>query len=417
MRFMQLPCDTKLSGFLRPASQLQFGPLPLADHVQHNARRAGLQTLPTSTTLQGPLLVARDDVFISARAFRQLKKSLSTQKSVCRIGMPTSELLRLTRPVQQLVDTDEGSLFDVFFIPEGTATTPDALFERDDVDAHYVPYKEALIDVGRPRHILGVDDDVMPFPFSTTLMLQVRHWVCALRLSHVLPQILLMEQALAHPLSSTWKALWSLRFSKASTFAAAKRQFVFKGKNVVIHPSAVVEASVIGDNVTIGPHASVIGSVLGDDVTVEDRAHVNQTVVGPKTFISRNSSMTASLVMGHTDPCANGIQACVVDEEVGLTSFARPLDLSLQGQVKVDDDGVLVDTGELPCGVFFSRGCFVGGGVTIAAGRVVPPGLRVVAGGDAVFRRFPTAEERQASGADTYTLESGKLTPVLLRGG
>ena len=52
------------------------------------------------------------------------------------------------------------------------------------------------------------------------------------------------------------------------------------------------------------------------------------------------------------------------------TSFARPLDLSLHGQVKVADAGVLVNAGELPCGVFFSRGCFVGGGVTIAADAV-----------------------------------------------
>ena len=139
----------------------------IRDSVKHNAARAGLKAAPTSATLQGPLLVARDDVFISARAFRSLKKSLKTQTSTCQVGMPASELLRLTRPVQQLIDTPEGRLFDVFFVPPNVTTTADALFGTRDVDAHYVPYREALIEVGRPRHILGVERDAVSYTHLT----------------------------------------------------------------------------------------------------------------------------------------------------------------------------------------------------------------------------------------------------------
>ncbi len=122
--------------------------------------------------------------------------------------------------------------------------------------------------------------------------------------------------------------------------------------------------------------------------------------------------MSACLIMGNTDACANGIQACVVDEEVALTSFARPLDLSLVGQVKVKDGEHLVDSGELPCGVFFSRGSFIGGGVTLGAGRVVPPDLSLIAGPETVFRNFPSEEACTEKGSRVWTLKGGELQHV-----
>ncbi|MCP4501531.1 MAG: hypothetical protein GY822_16355 [Deltaproteobacteria bacterium] len=396
---------------------MRFGNESLKEHVQRGVRRLGwsIHDAALHEEVEGPALVAKDDVYLSPRALRSLKKTIRAAlgEQKLRLRLPASRMMDLTLPLQKVHQTKEGTFFDVAFVPAGQKATPEELFSSHET-ALDLPNKELLVDVKQPRFILQQESNVLQFPFSTTLVMQVRHWVHALRLSHLLPQILLLEKALSQPFRSALKALAAIRPSKDTSIAQLKRRFVFRGKNVVIHPSAVVEASVIGNNVRIGPHASVIDSVIGDDVIIEDRVHVFQSVLGKSSFLSRNSSMSACLIMGNTDACANGIQACVVDEEVGLTSFARPLDLSLVGQVKVKDDDQLVDSGELPCGVFFSRGSFIGGGVTIGAGRVVPPNLSLIAGPETVFRNFPSIEDCKEKDSHTWTLSGGRLSPVTL---
>ena len=186
--------------------------------------------------------------------------------------------------------------------------------------------------------------------------------------------------------------------------SALKRAFVYRGRNVFVLPSATVEASVLEDGVHVGPHAYVVGSVLGAGSFVEDRAHVNQSSLGPHTFVSRNSTVSACATFGHTDACTNGIQACVIAERCGLTSFAQPLDIVPGGQVQVMDGQLRRSVGEMPCGVAFGEGVFVGAGVQIAPGRAIPKGLRLVADPDRALRRIAAD---QAPG--TGTVRDGRV--------
>ena len=150
-------------------------------------------------------------------------------------------------------------------------------------------------------------------------------------------------------------------------------RFCFIDRSAHIHPTATIEASIVGKNVRIGAYANVVGSVIADEVIIEDRANINYCVLGKQTFVSKNSTVVASVAFGPTDVCVNGIQYAVVDEACALTSWARPLDALPQGQVQVKDGEDLREVGPLPCGVAFGKNSYVGANVLIAPGRTVAP--------------------------------------------
>ena len=53
-----------------------------------------------------------------------------------------------------------------------------------------------------------------------------------------------------------------------------------------MHPTAHVEASILGDGVVIGPRATVRNSILGDGVEVADHASVIACTVGARSYVT-----------------------------------------------------------------------------------------------------------------------------------
>ena len=96
----------------------------------------------------------------------------------------------------------------------------------------------------------------------------------------------------------------------------------------------------------------------------------------------------------------------VVGAGAGLSSFARGLDTVVDGPVRVDDNGTLRSAGELPCGVAFGPGCYVGANVTIAAGRVVGAGVRVLGPPQGILRRIGSEQP------GTFVVDDGQLRCV-----
>ncbi|MBM4280144.1 MAG: hypothetical protein FJ137_05110 [Deltaproteobacteria bacterium] len=392
---------------------------PLGGGTFADARRAALRAAglvapdhkcPPSTTVTGPALVLADDVWVTRRALRAFVKATRRATRTVRLALPRSRLLALLAPLQDVDEGDDGAaIYGCAFVPVGvTIVAAQALSAGAPC---LIPYREIHVDVPVPRALMGRSDPTTPWPLTSTVALRVRHWLHVLRASHVAPQVWLLDRATAAPLQSAWRAVTRWRPSSAARLAAWKRAFVFRGRNVVVHPNAVVEGSVLGDDVFIGPQAVVLQSVVGDGCRIEQRAHVAQSTLGPRTFVSLNSSMQACCTFADADACANNLQACVVGSGVGLTSFARALDTVLHddgrpgGEVRVQDGGRLRGAGELPCGVAFGPGAFVGAGVTLAAGRAVPAGVRIVGGADGVVRRPDAA-------AGTWVVDAGGLAPL-----
>ncbi len=335
----------------------------------------------------GPAIVWSDDVFVSKRALEGFASAAAGELS--RLCLEPSRLLELFSPLQD-VDTHEGKAgYDVGFVPAGQSLRIKDVFALGAERWRAPPYRQLDLEVPVPRHILGRESSTMVFPVTSTVVMRVRHWLHVLRAGHLMPQVALLERASSQPVRSALRGLSALRPTRAGRMRALRRAFSYRGRGTYVHPTATVEASVLGDDVTVGAHSYVTNSVLGDGCVIEQRAHVSGCSLGPRTFVSLNSSLSACVTFGDTDACINGVQACVIAQGCALTSFARPLDLAVGGAVRVEDDGGLREVGELPCGVAFGPKVFVGADVVIAAGRAVPAGVRLYVNADRVLRKVP----------------------------
>ncbi len=394
------------------ADACPIGPATLNEGRDDTLRRLGLVPPACKSTdtdvVTGPALVIADDLWVTRRALQAFMRAAQRSREPVRLRLPPSRLLELTLPLQD-VDVDvDGATFACAFVPAGVTTSVGAVL--DAARPLTIAYRELLSTVPLPRTLLARPGGQMTWPLTSTVVMRLRHWVHVLRASHVAPQVWLLERALRSPVRSALRGLLGLRLTATAREAAWRRAFVFVGRRCQIHPSAVVEGSVIGDDVVIGPGAVVLNSVIGAGSRLEQRTHVSQCTLGRRTFMSLNSSMQACVTFDDADACANNLQACVVGTGAGLTSFARGLDTALHddgrpgGPVRVRDGDALRSAGELPCGVCFGPGSYLGAGVTVAAGRVVGQGVRIVAGDGAITRSADVA-------AGTWRTDDGRLVP------
>lgn len=372
-------------------------------------KRCGLsaaEVVDEADTVEGPAVVLSDELFISDRALKGFLKAARGRASPSRLCLPQSRLMDLFSPLQDLDEHKGRFAFPLALVPAGASVKASDALALDEGDWVAAPYRDIELEAPVPTHIFG-RPGTFTFPLTSTVALRVRHWVHVLRVAHLAPQLELLDRIYRWPPGSLVRALSAVRLSKPATLSALKRAFVYRGKDVFVHPSATVEASVLEDGVQIGPHAYVVGSVLGAGSFVEDRAHVNQSSLGPRTFVSRNSTVSACATFGDTDACTNGVQACVIAERCGLTSFAQPLDIVPGGEVHVMDGEARRSVGEMPCGVAFGEDVFVGAGVQIAPGRAIPKGIRLVSDPDRALRRI---SPDQAPG--TGTVRDGRFVPL-----
>ncbi len=393
------------------ADACPVGDRTLAEGRDDTMRRCGLRPPKTKvaddTVVIGPALVLADDVWVSRRALAAFLSAASSSSQAVRLRLPRGRLLELLLPLQDVEVDDIGAIYGCAFVPAGITTTAGAALDTAaplDLVARVIP---TMVPV--PRSLLGVPSGQMQWPLTSTVVMRLRHWVHVLRASHVAPQVWLLERAVRDPVRSAWRALLGLRPTAAARQAAWSRQFVYVGRRCRIHPSAVIEGSVIGDDVVIGPGAIVLHSVIGAGSRLEQRTHVSQCTLGRRTFMSLNSSMQACVTFDDADACANNLQACVVGARAGLTSFARALDTTLfedgrpGAPVEVVDGDRRRRVGELPCGACFGPDSYVGAGATVAAGRMIGAGVRIV--GEGLVTRTVT------SGPGTFRVVDGGLGP------
>ncbi|MCC7071615.1 MAG: hypothetical protein IT383_09845 [Deltaproteobacteria bacterium] len=419
MKVCVVASGARIEPFACGVNDVPIGAGTLASARLLALRAAGLvepNTVPTlvgdDELIEGPALVVKDDVWLTRRALRGFVRAAAAASAPVRLCLPRSRLLELTLPLQDLAVDGEGrAAFDVAYLPAGSRARAQELFALEPDRWCAAPYRERLLQVPVPRHILGVGDSTLAWPLTSTVAMRVRHWLHVLRAGHVAPQVALLDRAAAHPLATALRLLPALRPSGAATLRALPGRLVFTGRRTHIHPSAVVESCVLGDDVTVGAHCYLRNSVIGDGCVIEQRAHVNGCALGPRTFVSLNSTLSACVTFGDTDACANGIQACVVGPRCALTSFARPFDLAPGAAVKVDDGGALRAVGELPCGVAFGPDVFVGAGVAIAAGRAIPRGVRLVGDPAATLTRV-----RADTAPGWYAVVGGAMAPLGAQG-
>ncbi len=181
------------------------------------------------------------------------------------------------------------------------------------------------------------------------------------------------------------------------------------GRGARIHPRATLEGCVVGEEASIGAGAVVRGCILGAGARVEELALVEGSVLGDKACVQRLAMVKFSVV--EAGAFAAGIQQLgVVGRGAIVKHGAILMDqrLGANDRVRVRVGGGLVDAPHGMLGVCVGPDAVIGSGVRIAAGRVIPAGLTVIADPAGIVSRVDVP-----AGVRVAHVANGGLQPLV----
>lgn len=240
---------------------------------------------------------------------------------------------------------------------------------------------------------------------------RVRHW------SHVLRANLLALAARAEEARHEWESAgflgklgmaWPV-LARAGWPSPARvaRAIAPWGRGVEVHPTAIVEASELGDGVRVGPFAILRGCVVGAGARIDEYASAQVSVIGPRARLGRGTMMNLCVMMeGSFVSSGGGYQVSVFGRDSFVAMTTTMLDLSFGATIRVDDEGGRADTGEHFLGGAVGHRARVGAGVRIGYGVAIPSDVMVAAPAGDLVRVVPPG----LSG--TLTVRDGVLVPA-----
>jgi carbonic anhydrase/acetyltransferase-like protein (isoleucine patch superfamily) len=270
-------------------------------------------------------------------------------------------------------EATERVAYDCFLIDDlPAADSGAALLESLRARAARVVVKKRELGIPLRLPVLGDAKETRTLvPVTSTVAAHVEHWVHVLWLNQLAFGIRWMDIVRAHKL---WVAARLLAAFPFAPLPRIMRSFVRKGRGVRVHPTAHVEASILGDGVVVGPRASVRNSILGAGVEVGDHATVLSSSLGDRTFVTPRTFVVWSAAYPDAVISNYKLQVSLLGRGASLSTWAGLIDAKLQGSVDVKHDGALVSTERSFIGSCIGHGAFVGAKVLVMPGREIPNG-------------------------------------------
>ncbi len=160
-------------------------------------------------------------------------------------------------------------------------------------------------------------------------------------------------------------------------FYHALRKLNKIGRRSFIHPTAVIEGSVIGDDVKIGAHAIVRLSHVGDGSTISDNVVVANSVLGKQTYISNSNYIELCMTYQEAFMIHGPYQFSIFGKNSACFAVIN-CDYRLdQNNIKIPTSIGIVDSKQPLLGIAYGHRSKTGGGSIIAAGRIVPNDLHI----------------------------------------
>lgn len=407
MRCYRVSSGTRIEPFGDLARDLTVGVSTLAEGQARAAAACGLELVdvedPGAIT-ERPALVLYDDVFVSEMALRQLAAEALGAKADLRLSLPEGLVARAVDPFDELPRGADGARhLDVAVLVD-----PAPLGGRRELEVRATPWplptRELTTKMALPPSLTaeqGPGAREAEAPITARVAGPVRHWLHLLRLSQMSVGIALLDALRNDP-----RRMFRLRWMRRRDPWAVARKLVFVHPTARVHPTADLEAAVIGPGAVVEAHAHVHRSVLGANVRVGDHAAVVGCALADDVQVLRASYFALCAAMPGATLASYKAQVSLFGRGVFLTSSAWLIDAKLEGEVSV-----LVDGRPVPVGPFL--GCCLGHNVTLGAqvlvqaGRAVPNGAVVVGAPD----RFLSRVDAEPPGR-VCTIRDGRLHPL-----
>jgi hypothetical protein len=371
------PSGRRIEPFGDPPGEALIHDRTVADWQAQAFREAGLDVVHE---LRPPCLVVPDALFTTGGALRAFVDAAAGRDAV--LVLKASRFGEGTVPVQPDVErVAEGWRFSRVRFVSGRGESP--------VDVVFDPQEKVIELPGSPflQQTGPVTIGVARHPLMT-----LHHWVHILWANQVAGSIELMA-------TPKWK--WIARGLGAAVRAGSFNRWKVLsklnriGKRCDIHPTAVVEGSVIGDGVSIGPFARVLFSHLGDGASVMTAGQVEFSVVGARALVSQQTVVRFCVLYPEAVAGQYLMQQCILGRQAVTTAGAYAIDLNFEQSIRVPLDGKLHDSGTRFLGSAFGHRCRVGTGFWMASGRMVPNGCFLIRDPDEVLSRIPANLEGQ----------------------
>ncbi len=368
---------------------------PLRDVQRQALADAGVELVDAPPPDQ-PWLAVSDRTWFTPEVIRRLRST--TGDAPGRLHVDDADFLATTGPLQEL---DAPGLFELAILPPGAAgldaappVTVDLGLESGDLPALHPRMQHAA----RPLRV------------GAAMVHQVDHWSHLVRVNHLALAGRALEEKLRWDASPWWRklgralgVLWKAKSLQGSRIARALCEV---GKDVDIHPTAVVELCQLGDGVRIGPNAVVRASILGPGAVVDEFASVNLSVVGEGAHIGRYAMVNlCTLYPGAWASWANAYQACIIGRDAFVAWGATLLDMSFGKTIKVerhnaDGSTERVDSEQHFLGVAIGHRAVIGHAVKVNYGVGVPNDAVLVAGTEGLLRSWGDAPVGEACRVD-----------------
>lgn len=379
-----------------PVAEVQVLGRSLQALMAEEYARIGLE-LASEPPAGAPYLLVSDRTWITSAA---LQAYLAVARPGQRLKVDNALWLEMTADLQEC---SEVGVFEVELKGAGEVPT----FSSDQTVTVDLNFEEREAPKEHPALAHAMPESI---PFSDACVHQVDHWSHVLRINWMAISSTFAREGRRfkrkNPVVKFFGLLWI--FLKTRSFSKWKyaRALSQVAKTASIHPTAVVELSVIGEGAEIGPHAVVRGSVVGAGVKIEEHAIVNASVLGDNARIGKRGTANLSVLYPEAFIGAGpGHQASVFGRACFLAWSVTTYDLSFGDPVKVLHKGERVSSGTHFLGCAVGHRARIGGHVKLGYGAEVPNDAMVVGDSGEVLRAWE-------SGSGPHRVVEGVAKPI-----
>jgi len=410
MKAYILRTDTLISPFQDAPGQALVLNRSIGERQEETLRKLGLEPERIESTDQvraKEYLLFPDYVYCSAKLLKAFLKAVRKHGECRRLALEANAQVEMALPMQDL-DTlppraeggPEVHAFDLFLVRDGGDPSLDRL---RGLPPEVVPVFMKVFEVEPPFYLRVEKKNRIGL--SGSYCMHVKHWTHVYLLNFNALTGLPFEWFPRKLLWFLWRVLTAFSLNPFNIM----RRLVIQGKKCSIHPTARIEASVLGNNVSVGAGAVVRGSYLGDGVRISEGAKVFGSIVGDGSEVTWHSILNLSLLYPRACVGIPGLQTVFVGRETFVSSMAFVIDVKFQGgTIGVRHQGRTVNTRLTTLGPCFGHRVRIGAGVSINCGREIPNDTAIIQDQEPLLSRMP----EPPAPPGIYTVKQGTLSPV-----
>ena len=392
---------TRIEPFGDPIGETLILDRPFSEVQQEALRNAGCESktvheFSETAGHSGPSLVLTDHLFTTSRLLKEFveKARAFPGTGAVRLVVKKGLFTRLLAPIQETTQDDEAIQFPLWYVPEGAFSGEASRLLTIDID-------EESYAGNFPKHMIKKDG----YRFCVTSR-------PVILLTHPLHLALANMAANFARLAELKKmTLWE----KVVTLAKARSLNKFKILGAVsrvhpeaeVHPTAVIEGSVVEKGAKIGAYAVVRFSHVGENAFIDDHAGLKFSVVGKEAYVANNCVLFFTVAYPRAFLISGPYQFSLFGYDTAMMN-SIPADYRMDGSsVPVQTATGVKDTGLKFVGSVIGHRTKIAAGVIIAPGRLIPNDLLIFPDPARVINKVPASLPKD----EPLFLISGQLIP------